>query len=117
MSNKVFHINDCEWWVINGTREELIDYYNKNVDELDEEAIKEIEECDIEADGGWYEKIINEDDKEKLSGNKEWRKVTGQTNFGDLKMWGGTLFEYTSFKDQIGDEEVTEPYCIACTEY
>lgn len=117
MSNKVFRMNECEWWAINGTKEDMISYYNENIDTIDEDNIDEVEECDIEQEGLWNELDMTDEYKEKLKGHNEWRNVEGETNFGDLKIIAGTLFKYISFKEEIGEKEIKEPYCIACTEY
>ena len=114
--SKVYKINECEWYATDGTLGELIGWYDKNVDTIEDvEELQEIKECNIEKEGVWSEKNVTPEDIERLGDLDEYGSRPRQ--FGDLRRHEGEIVKYQSFKNILGDDEIKEPYQIASTEW
>ena len=109
---KVYRLNECEWYATNGTLGQLIGWYDKNVDSIDDpDEICDIEECNLETEGMWSDSNVTPDDIKKLGNLDEY--CSNPPEFGDLMRQGGEVVKYQSFKDILGNDDIKEPYCIA----
>ncbi|CAB1242490.1 hypothetical protein CLOSBL3_10515 [Clostridiaceae bacterium BL-3] len=108
---KVYFDGDSNWyaspWDIEKTRLWIIKNY-----QLDDEF--ELEECDLDNDGMWYE-TNDKKDIEELEDYDEQCKG----GIGDLRRTDENLIErLMSFRDVLKIQGVsTEPYVIATTNY
>ncbi len=118
---KVFKMNDCEWWVTDGTAEEINNWYNQNIEDND---ISDVNLCDIDKEGMWY-LTTDIKDIERLGDSDEiigFEIVEGQhkrkVRFGDLTRKYDEIYKFISFRDALVKEPpYTKPYCIASTEW
>jgi hypothetical protein len=110
---KVFKMNDYEWWVTDGSVEELNDWYNEHIEDND---IEEVRLCDLDKEGMWY--ATNEPNDIERLGNANEIMHEERTQFGDLIRKYGEVYKFISFREALSKEEpFTEPYCIASTEW
>lgn len=117
----VYKMDEFSWFVTNLDFEATVEWYQKNITDLSEDEIEEIEECDIEKDGMWYI-TENEDDINRIGESDELlskESIESRKNhFGDLLKRCDEVFKYTSFADVIAKiGEFNEPYEIATTEW
>ncbi len=116
----VYRMNDCEWWASKLSIEETEKFYRKEVGE--ENAIEDIEECDIDHDGMWWD-TEDKADLEKLGAADEiitYETKNGKlkVSLGDLVRRGGEVYKYIPFRIALMKSgEHKEPFCLASTEW
>lgn len=121
----VYKMNDYEWYITPWNLKDTLDWYNKEFEE--ELTESDIEECDIDKEGTWWEtndkKDIEElgDSDELIHIEKTEKGTKRSVQFGDLLRHSGMICKYTSFRDVIKDnysnEELKEPDVIASTDW
>lgn len=90
---KVYRINEYEWYATNGTLGELIGWYDKNVDSIEDvDTLQGIEESNIETEGMWSERNVTPEDIERLGDADEY--CSRHPVFGDLKRHEGDVVKY-----------------------
>jgi len=111
---KVYEMNDCSWFASKWDKEKTNQYYNNEIDDND---INDVTECDLDKDGMWY---LTEDqaDIEALGDSDELVNDISEPVIGDLMRRGNEVFKFTSFREVLKEsEDFTEPYEIATTEW
>jgi hypothetical protein len=120
----VYKLNDYEWYVTSWYLEDVLEWYNKEFDELSED---DIERCDIDLQGMWWI-TKDKEDIERLGDSDEFihiektdKGTRRNVQFGDLMKKDGAVYKYTSFREVIKnnylDEPLSEPEVIASTEW
>jgi len=114
---KVYQMNDCEWWASKWDIHKTNEYYLKDVGmDAGDNPEEEVEECDIDKKGMWWE-THDKKDREELGDYDEISSANGH-EFGSLMRQGNEIYKLISFREAIaknGDFE--NPYCIASTEF
>jgi hypothetical protein len=111
---KIYKMNDYSWFASKWDMEKTNEYYNQKVDDND---IEDVEECDLDKDGMWWE-TTDKADIEMLGEFDEVTSDTSKISIGDLMCRGGEIYKFTSFRDVLAEnKDFTEPYEIATTEW
>jgi hypothetical protein len=111
---KVFKMNDYSWFASKFDMEKTNEYYNQEIDDND---IEDVEECDLDKDGMWWE-TTDKADIEKLGEADELVDDIGKTSVGDLMRRDSQVYKFTSFRKVLEESnDFTEPYEIATTEW
>lgn len=122
---KVYKMNDYEWWASKWSIEKTNEYYKKEYGLTEEEnPTEEIEECDLDKEGMWWEIDATEEEIKAL-GDKEELIMIDMTSKrkriapGSLKRCGSDVYRYITLGEAITKENIyfVEPYCIATTEW
>ncbi len=114
MNNKVFKMNDYEWWATSGTLGSLIGFYDKNVNSIENiEELEEIKECDINSEGTWCDVECTDEIIEKLSGKTEYYQNKEKRMSGDTKYRFGAYYIFKTFAEIMENKQIEIPYCIA----
>lgn len=120
----VYKMNDYEWWASKWNVNDTNEYYKKEYGLTEEEnTTEEIEECDLDKEGMWWETNAIED-IETLGDNEEYTlydtSIKGKRILpGSLKRCGSDVYRYITFREAITKENIyfVEPYYIATTEW
>lgn len=121
----VYKLNDYEWYITSWSLKDTLDWYNKEFE--DELTGDDIEECNLDLEGMWWE-TKDKNDIELLGDSDELihiEKIDNETmkkvQFGDLMRHDGLICKYTSFREVIKnnylDEPLNEPEVIASIEW
>jgi hypothetical protein len=115
----VYKLNEYEWWASKLSIEETEAFYEKEIGE--ENDIEDIEECNIDKEGMWWEIETGTKEHEeatlKLNGLSKWKQEKELTS-GDLMNDDGTISKWITFREAIERSgEYCEPFCIASTEW
>lgn len=122
---KVFRMNDYEWWATKLDKEETNEFYLKETG-LDEEdnPLEEIEECNLDKEGMWWETEDPADieelgDADEIIGiEKVGNQTRSKVQLGNLMRRGNEVYKFISLREALkkhGDFE--EPFCLASTEW
>lgn len=110
---KIFRMDENSWYAAHNLME-FLNWYDKNVSSI--ETTDDLSELEIinPADGTmWSNENITGEDIAAL-GDSEKRCSGG---IGDLKRHDGLIYKMQTFADVLGDEDISEPYEIASTEW
>ncbi len=118
----VYKMNDYEWWASKLSIEETEDFIEKEIG--GENDLDDIEECDIDSEGMWWQ-TEEKEDLDKLGDADDlidYEIISGQTrrkvSFGNLMRRDGEVFKYIPFRIALMKSgEYVEPFCIASTEW
>jgi hypothetical protein len=76
----VYEVNDMDFIAIDGTAEDVAEFYFQEYGEKPE--LENIEEIDIENEGMWTNDLVTLEDEETLS---DYDEITLDTKFGSLR--------------------------------
>lgn len=111
---KIYRLDEYSWYVAHNLME-FLNWYNKNIDNIEEpDDLQELEEIEPENGVIWSTKNITSKDIENLGNYDE--HGTGK-EIGDLKKHDGEICKLQTFADVLGKEDIKEPYEIASTEW
>jgi len=117
MSVKIYKMDEYSWYATDWDFDKTLDWYQNNITELEDSEIDEIEECDIDKEGMWWN-TTNPKDLKQLDLNDELSASSKNITFGDLMRSGDEVFKYISFRKAIElSGKFTEPFEIANTEW
>jgi len=117
MSVAIYKMDEYSWYATDWDFDKTLDWYQKNIVELTESEIEEIEECNVDKEGMWWE-TSDPKDLEQLGVNDELSATSKDTAFGDLMRSGDEVFKYIPFRKAIElSGKFTEPFEIAATEW
>jgi hypothetical protein len=54
MSIKIYKMDEYSWYATPWNFDKTLDWYQKNIVKLTEDEIEDIEECDIDKEGMWW---------------------------------------------------------------
>jgi hypothetical protein len=121
---KVYKINECDWIASKDTLKNTCKWYNEEMEEADYD---EVEECNLEKNGMWFNKSVTKDDIKRLGDDDEIFSiefVNGMskkvTSIGNLMRNDddGEIYKFTSFKEVLSNYgKFEEPFIIATTEW
>lgn len=110
---KIFKIDDCSWFVAHNLME-FLNWYHKNIDDI--ETVEDLDCLEIinPEDGGmWSDENITQEDIDALGDLDE----LGTNKIGALLRRGGEIYKYQTYADVLGTDDIKEPYEIASTEW
>jgi|GEM_PF-2969073 len=108
---KVFEVNEGDI-VLAFSEDEAIQYYEKNISEIEEDSVIEL---DIDTKGMWYP-TEEAADMERIAEGKDIDHTP--TQFGDLMWYEGDLHKFMPYRKVIELQgEYTGPEIIASSEY
>ena len=129
MQNKIFVVDDCEWF-IGVDKNQVIELYKRDYDDNVDPDI--IEECTNLDDGFWSSELITEDDRELLKTCiKERRDEDGDTDYepredeefflgedgqyvsGSVRRYNFEFQKYITFREYLEQQ----PYPVSEAEY
>jgi len=116
---KVYKMDEYNWVATKWNLEDTLKWY-EDLEEIDDkftkEDIKNIQECNLETDGMWWE--ATEKDIEKLGDKEELCFNPNELTFGDIKYINFEVCKYISLRQALEyDGDFSEPYIIASTEW
>lgn len=110
---KIFRVDDYSWYVAHDLME-FLNWYHKNVNEIEDELdLIELEVTDPKDGCMWSNTNITQEDIDTL-GDYDEHCAGG---VGDLMRRDGEIYKMQTFSDVLGDEDIKEPYEIASTEW
>lgn len=108
---KLFKVDECSVYVANNLME-FLNWYHKNINTLEDvEELSELEEVSLD-DVMWYTGNITDEDILRLGDYDE----VCSGGAGDLQRRYGEIYKLQTYREVLGDEEITEPYEVSNTE-
>lgn len=110
---RIFRMDDISWYAAHSIME-FLNWYHKNIDSI--ECPDELQGMEMFApeDGSmWSTENVTQEDLEKLGESDG----VCRGGIGDLMRRDGEVFKMQTFADVLGDEDITEPFEIASTEF
>lgn len=110
---KIFRIDDKSWYVAHSLME-FLNWYHQNIKSIESsEDLQELEILETSDVKVWSVKNVTKEDMEKI-GNSDSYFDNG---IPLLQRENGEIFKLQTCKEFLGEEDITEPYKIASTEW
>lgn len=109
---QIFRMDEYSWYVAHNLME-FLNWYHKNIDNIEsEDDLSCLEVIEPEDGCMWCDTCVTQADIDELG---EY-DILCRGEVGDLKRVHGKIFKRVTFADVLGDGDIKEPYEIASTE-